>query len=867
MPIFSYPTPHSGIEQETTRVLSSYRHLPSDAGEDLRRWEDEPVQVGAGFLTLTGIDCSFSEEIPRGTREQYHGRLFTGNRFPDAIKPSDPGDRNEMAFEIFSYNSLQNLYYGGRRVLEDYRKPFTNPIFTDGSMGKSDPTLMPLFYDQRFPSLLFVRLLKYAQKDLLKRPEYENLYDVWQSDNSLDWIHHDGYAQARYLLALMDRRDSLESQYEVNMFRSNGSVLERWPNLVESWESLLPSYQEIETLGTPMSFPTYIPKMAAIQRRFKIAESWNTMSEILIEKRVDASRHLSVARSKLQDGRFLGIWGNGMDPRKLKWYLYVAQVPIFWLHRSVPPEELTLPSDMPKFVNLIEGTAMSSYLANAQAWRTMDAAGTEGFFKTEFVDERCVNPRNTGNSNTRSFPSPEPLLTVSGPVHATNAQESRMMDLSRYMSALGLGLKKIVLDIDDEDEDEIEIVSGPVKKAQKAQEEEEQKAKQEVERIKKEEEERKATEEEPKAKEKEQRKVKEEETEVQVPGSELSDTVDCSGAALVTSINGEAAQSVTEQLQDLSLMLETVQAHVSEAVEDRALSESDHMDCSESNVDEVVAERPETVEDHALSQSDPMDCSVSGVDLTSINEGAFAEQLSAEDETVSQLSDASVSLTTAVTTSKRPAELQNFEEPKRLRFDPSQNPNVHSSRPPLMLNVSDHPTAFLVIRGRNEQTIPSFIQFVEQYASVSQVRRIRLVHLTNANLFFMKTSTPEAAEAVKRCLSDYRNTQKCQVRFILDIDWHGLYPDAEVEKSATDVDWYAITPQPPRSRHQTTLRHRAGRKITAKKQEWGDDVDRRAKGHVHRYASRRDYNRDRYYNDGRDHDRYWTERKGPTRRF
>lgn len=39
------------------------------------------------------------------------------------------------------------------------------------------------------------------------------------------------------------------------------------------------------------------------------------------------------------------------------------------------------------------------------------------------------------------------------------------MDLSRYMSALELGVKRIVLEINDEDEDdEIEIVSGPVEK-------------------------------------------------------------------------------------------------------------------------------------------------------------------------------------------------------------------------------------------------------------------------------------------------------------------------------------------------------------------------------------------------------------------
>ncbi|KAE9409066.1 hypothetical protein BT96DRAFT_932332 [Gymnopus androsaceus JB14] len=167
MPIFSYPMPHSGIEQQTTRVISSYKHLPSDAGEDLCHWEDEPVQVGTGFLTLMGINCLFSEEIPRSTREQYHGRLFTGNCFPDAIKPSNPGDRNKMAFKIFLYNSLQNPYYGGRCMPKDYRKPFTSPIFTDGLMGKSDPTLMPLFYNQCFPSLPSVCLLKYAQKDFV----------------------------------------------------------------------------------------------------------------------------------------------------------------------------------------------------------------------------------------------------------------------------------------------------------------------------------------------------------------------------------------------------------------------------------------------------------------------------------------------------------------------------------------------------------------------------------------------------------------------------------------------------------------------------------------------------------------------------
>ncbi|KAE9386216.1 hypothetical protein BT96DRAFT_949267 [Gymnopus androsaceus JB14] len=190
MPFFSHQTAHSGIERsKTTRAL----------GMDLHCWEEEPVQIGAGFLNMTGVDISFSEEIPRGTPEQYYGRLFIGNHKPN-VEPCVAS--RDATFEIFSYNSRQNPYYRGRHKPEDYWKPFTSPTFTDGSMGKTDPTLMPQFYDRRFPSLPFVRLLEYAEKDLLKCPEYENLYEVWQSETPLaarlihqtrDILHFSGY--------------------------------------------------------------------------------------------------------------------------------------------------------------------------------------------------------------------------------------------------------------------------------------------------------------------------------------------------------------------------------------------------------------------------------------------------------------------------------------------------------------------------------------------------------------------------------------------------------------------------------------------------------------------------------------------------
>ncbi|KAE9383823.1 hypothetical protein BT96DRAFT_951012 [Gymnopus androsaceus JB14] len=710
---------------------------------------------------MTGVDISFSEEIPRGTPEQYYGRLFIGNHKPN-VEPCVAS--RDVTFEIFLYNSRQNPYYGGRRKPEDYRKPFTSPTFTDG--------------------LPFVCLLEYAEKDLLKRPEYENLYEVWQSE-SRDLLT-DGFAQKRYLNALIFRRGQLEKQYNQSISQSNNPVLERWPKFVHSWESLLPSVEEICDLGTLMSFSTYVPKMAAIQRRFKIAESWTTMSDVLIQKQVDAGRHLSVTRSKMQDERFMGIWGNGMDLQMLKWYLYVAQVPVFWLHWQAPDSDEELPSDIPKFMNLIEGTAMSSYLADAQNLKIMNAAGDLAFFQTEFLDESIVKCRNLPeiNINTRSFPSPEPPLIASDPVPATNTPKTGLMDLSRYMSALELGVKRIVLEINDEDEDdEIEIVSGPVEKTWKAEEEEE---------------ERKAKEEEEwKVKEEEERKVKEEETEVHFLGLELEDAVDCSGMALITSVDGDAIQVVAEQLEDLCLtLLETVEDHASDSAMDLTSLVNAGMDKS------VVGQQPESAEDRILSQSDSMDCSESGADLTSVNGGGFAKQQSV-DQMVSQSSDTSVSLTTATVESvtlKRPGESQSFENPKRPRFDPGLNPNNHPSRPPLKFTVSKHPTAFLVVKGRNEQNIFSFIQFVEQYTPVSKFRRIRHVHLPNAkNFFFIKTSNTDDAKAAKKYLLDPRNVQKCQVQYILGLDWHGLYPDEEVEKSASDADCLHLLATRPHS--------------------------------------------------------------------
>ncbi|KAE9384549.1 hypothetical protein BT96DRAFT_950480 [Gymnopus androsaceus JB14] len=448
--------------------------------------------------------------------------------------------------------------------------------------------------------------------------------------------------------------------------------------------------------------------MAAIQRRFKIAESWTTMSDVLIQKQVDTGWHLSVTQCKMQDEHFMGIWGNGMDLQMLKWYLYIAQVPVFWLHWQVPDSNEELPSDIPKFMNLIEGTAMSSYLADAQNLKIMNAAGDLAFFQTKFLDESIVKCRNLPeiNINTRSFPSPEPPLIVSDPVPATNTPKTGLMDLSRYMSALELGVKRIVLEINDEDEDdEIEIVSGPVKKTRKVEEEEEER----------------------KAKEEEEQKVKEEETEVHFSGLELEDAVDCSGTALITSVNGDAIQVVAE-LEDLCLtLLETVEDHASDGAMDLTSLINAGMDKG------VVGQQPESAEDRILFS---------------------------------------------------------------VRF-----------------------YGLLRVWGGS--------------------------HLS----------------------SNGRRLCETTVQYILGLDWHGLYPDEEVEKSASDANWCVVTTQPPPPRHQTTLRHRARRKITAKKQEWGDDVDREGvKNNVRRRQYRRQHQeqsngRSDYHRSGKE--KKW-ERRGPS---
>jgi len=93
----------------------------------------------------------------------------------------------------------------------------------------------------------------------------------------------------------------------------------------------------------------------------------------------------------MQDARFIGIWVNEMNPSMLKWYLYVAQIPVFWVHYRMDPDEPELPPNVPKFVDLIEGTAMSSYLFEARSFKLRDAVGRSGYYQTVFVDEAAVS--------------------------------------------------------------------------------------------------------------------------------------------------------------------------------------------------------------------------------------------------------------------------------------------------------------------------------------------------------------------------------------------------------------------------------------------------------------------------------------------
>lgn len=106
----------------------------------------------------------------------------------------------------------------------------------------------------------------------------------------------------------------------------------------------------------------------------------------------------------------------------------------------------------------------------------------------------------------------------------------------------------------------------------------------------------------------------------------------------------------------------------------------------------------------------------------------------------------------------------------------------------------------------------------------SQLQCIRLVRLPGKNFFFIRVNTADDVWIAQQSLLSH---QMGHVQFIGDHDWHGMYPDKEVQRPANEISWTVVSPK-AKQRYQTRLRHQSGKKITEKKQKWGDDVDRRA---------------------------------------
>jgi hypothetical protein len=329
------------------------------------------------------------------------------------VSSSAPNNNTARYYEISSYNSCQCPVYPGRRLPASYIAPFTQPVFTDGSMGKSDPTLMPQYYDESFPSLPFVLTSTWGASNTVKRPEYMDLYGVWQSDDGDGFSFCQGYAHSTYIDALVTRRQTLEK-----CFQKFHPFNTEWPGFVDSWEGLLPSDLEVRALGSIDMFASFVPKMASIQRRFKIAESWLTMAEVLQIKGIPCAKEDFPAVLRTKHDRFIGLWGNGLTkPRILWWFQYAAELPIFWIRQCSKATE----SAEIKWHYPVESSSLSSYVQSWETRRIVSQYNEEKFFSRKFEDSLIAKPQDRSRSNLISgkakateveLPKPPPVMNV-----------------------------------------------------------------------------------------------------------------------------------------------------------------------------------------------------------------------------------------------------------------------------------------------------------------------------------------------------------------------------------------------------------------------------------------------------------------------
>jgi hypothetical protein len=236
-------------------------------------------------------------------------------------------------WELWSPNSSRVAYFPGtidHKFLEQVKDYPASRRF-DGSLGRFEFTRFPQVFDQNRPWLGFVRRATDTNN------KFETVFNNWISKPRFVRI---GSIKPDYLKRLRQRCAQLDDDIRVrsNIYNVSSRIWNHRP--VE------PSRATMALLEGELEYEDAVDRTARISRQIAEKVAWIEMVDLIISSpdlNSVATLRLSNKNVPQANEEFMGLWLNGADEFLGLWFLLVAKLPCFVIHKYFPRRDYPTP--------------------------------------------------------------------------------------------------------------------------------------------------------------------------------------------------------------------------------------------------------------------------------------------------------------------------------------------------------------------------------------------------------------------------------------------------------------------------------------------------------------------------------------------
>ncbi|KAK7467423.1 hypothetical protein VKT23_004477 [Stygiomarasmius scandens] len=291
----------------------TWLHEYTTTDHDTRSFRRNRLGILAGWKEMPEVYRVLDFTLPQ--KCPYKGRVveFKEDRLDDWAD-------NPTRVELYSRNSAQIPFFPGKQM---YSSTIPLLLRIDGSKGKFDPTMNPLYFDPDHPYYPFIRRSDNCSLNPTF-PEEVPPFLVWRSTRFPE--QESGSIQSEYLRILRERIFLLQRRVPT-ISLSEGA--HSWPGFLSSQ----PSKPTSIPWNGNFLFDDFVDKLSELQQWTKKLAAWVHMGELLMESYLNPSSSVTEGSLQPADDSFIGVWINGMEESQVAWLASVGRIPLFVSHK------------------------------------------------------------------------------------------------------------------------------------------------------------------------------------------------------------------------------------------------------------------------------------------------------------------------------------------------------------------------------------------------------------------------------------------------------------------------------------------------------------------------------------------------------